>query len=279
MEEGYSHKTKFENSIMSERFARLYKRFVNNYEIKKFPIIIKAYSSEKFYIPWELIAPHEGQAQENHGQDLKKLAYRGGLAWDEAYAVLTNIKYPSREEYISMEYYKEKVEKMCWKWLESEESVKFELLGGTDSGNRYLYKAKRIDNGEWVQGYYVRGLDMYEKEMHVIFKPDTIFYAHGETDGFAEIDPSTICQCTGLIDKNRKLLWENDIVLYEGQYAPVKFGLYQASCNQMLATHQGFYLPFPEETCYRSDLGYWKNKVEVIGTLFDNPELLNGEKQ
>ena len=133
MEEGYSHKTKFENSIMPERFARLYKRFVNNYEIKKFPIIIKAYSSEKFYIPWELIAPHEGQAQENHGQDLKTLAYRGGLAWDEAYAVLTNIKYPSREEYISMECYKEKVEKMCWKWLESQESVKFELLGGTDS--------------------------------------------------------------------------------------------------------------------------------------------------
>ena len=271
MEEGYSHKTKFENSIMPERFARLYKRFVNNYEIKKFPIMIKAYSSEKFYIPWELIAPHEGQAQENHGQDLKKLAYRGGLAWDEAYAVLTNIKYPSREEYISMEYYKEKVEKMCWKWLESEESVKFELLGGPDSGNRYLYKAKRIDNGEWVQGYYVKGSDMYEKEMHVIFKPDTIFYSHGETDGFVEIDPSTICQCTGLEDRNGKLIWENDICDRNEKYPEiVKYndGDWQLDYSYSKGKETGF-------CC--CNLGFYsveRKSVEVIGNIFDNPELL-----
>ena len=58
--------------------------------MKTFPIMIKPYSSEKYYIPWDLISPHEAQALENHGQSLEKLADRGGLSWDEAYDVLTD---------------------------------------------------------------------------------------------------------------------------------------------------------------------------------------------
>lgn len=64
--------------------------------------------------------------------------------------------------------------------------------------DRYLYKAKRLDNGEWVQGYYVKGLDVYDKEVHLIFEPNTMFYSSGETDGWYKVDPTTICQCTGL---------------------------------------------------------------------------------
>ena len=78
--------------------------------------------------------------------------------------------------------------------------------------DRYLFKAKRVDNGEWVQGYYVKGLNMYDKEVYLIFEPNTMFYSSGETDGWYKVDPTTICQCTGLKDKNGKLIWENDIV-------------------------------------------------------------------
>ena len=54
---------------------------------------------------------------------------------------------------------------------------------GENMEDRYLFKAKRLDNGEWVQGYYVKGLDMYDKEVHLIFEPNTMFYSNGETDG------------------------------------------------------------------------------------------------
>nr|DAU72108.1 MAG TPA: YopX protein [Caudoviricetes sp.] len=73
--------------------------------------------------------------------------------------------------------------------------------------DRYLFKAKRVYNGgEWVQGYYVKGLDVYGKEVHLIFEPNTMFYSSGETDGWYKVDPTTICRCTGLRSKNGKLI-------------------------------------------------------------------------
>lgn len=80
-----------------------------------------------------------------------------------------------------------------------------------------LCRAKMKDNNEWCVGYYVKGLDMYEKEVHLIFEATTIFYSHGETDGFVEVDPSTICQCAGIKDKNGKLIFENDILMCHGK--------------------------------------------------------------
>lgn len=73
---------------------------------------------------------------------------------------------------------------------------------GENMEDRYLFKAKRVYNGgKWVQGYYVKGLDMYDKEVYLIFEPNTMFYSSGETDGWYKVDPTTICQCTGLKDK------------------------------------------------------------------------------
>ena len=129
--------------------------------------------------------------------------------------------------------------------------------------DRYLYRAKRPDNGEWVEGYYVRGLDMYEKEVHLIFEPTTIFYSHGETDGFIEVDPSTICQCTGLKDKNGKMIWENDI-LNSGNLVVT----WREELASYCLTKKGWmYQHFFGEAVDACD-------CEVIGNIFDNPELL-----
>lgn len=140
--------------------------------------------------------------------------------------------------------------------------------------DRYLCKAKRKDNGEWVTGYYVKGLDMYDKEIHLIFEPTTIFYSSGETDGWCEVDPSTICQCTGLKDKNGDLIWENDIVgLYnenkEKRYAvgSVEYGTFNCSCCD------GVYGWYFTDSADIRDSG----RYEVIGNIFDNPELLESE--
>nr|DAW88759.1 MAG TPA: YopX protein [Bacteriophage sp.] len=132
--------------------------------------------------------------------------------------------------------------------------------------DRYLFKAKRADNGEWVTGHYVKGLDIYAKEVHLIFEPTTIFYSSGETDGWSEVDPSTICQCTGLKDRNGKLIWENDIV--------------NTQCGKAIVIWDKaeWRIKWIKDTIWRKDLHFWTNeddwKCEIIGNIFDNPELL-----
>ncbi|MCI5919025.1 MAG: YopX family protein [Roseburia sp.] len=136
-----------------------------------------------------------------------------------------------------------------------------------------LFKAKRIDNGEWVEGYYLSKYDLLEKEVHFIFSADK-----HNTWICAEIDPETLCQFTGLCDKNVNRIWENDIVNYNGKYASIKFGMYCSSSGYG-NYNLGFYVDFPGETLYRKELGYWHEKVEVVGNIFDNPELLQEDTE
>lgn len=141
--------------------------------------------------------------------------------------------------------------------------------------DRYLFKAKELDDGEWVQGYYVKGLNMYDKEVYLIFEPNTMFYSSGETDGWYKVYPTTICQCTGLKDKNGTLIWENDIARDEHG-------------NFYKAIWQNNYYQF-SWICVKSDVfsigakwNLWSIKsfeIEVIGNVFDNPELLESEEK
>lgn len=140
--------------------------------------------------------------------------------------------------------------------------------------DRYLFKAKRLDNGEWVQGYYVKGLDVYDKEVHLIFEPNTMFYSSGETDGWYKVDPTTICQCTGLKDKNGNMIWENDICDRKEQYPEiVKY------CNGDWTLDYS-YVSNKKSGANYCNLGFYTEErkcVEVIGNIFDNPELLESE--
>ena len=128
---------------------------------------------------------------------------------------------------------------------------------------RYLFKAKHFK--KWHIG-------------NIVKEPDGLYIRDINENVMAYInDESTICQCTGLKDKKGNRIWENDIVKTVSDiYAQVKFGLYTTGfaleeCNQ------GFYVDFPDETYLRHELGYWNNKVEVRGNIFDNPELLQEE--
>lgn len=144
-----------------------------------------------------------------------------------------------------------------------------------------LFKAKRIKDGKWIEGYlFDNGFDGKEKKYFIggliIEKYNGTVCDEWDIIGidFCEIDPETICRFAGLCDKYGNKIWDNDIVKTVSDiYAPVKFGLY-ATGFAIEEYNQGFYVDFPYETCLRHELGYWHNKVEVRGNIFDNPELL-----
>lgn len=133
--------------------------------------------------------------------------------------------------------------------------------------DRYLFKAKRLDNGEWVVGYYAvigqRNV-IIEKCVENYYCPDTCESRHGNQ--IHEVNSKTICQCTDLKDKNGELIWENDIVKINN------------SKVNMLITFRDF-----EIICTISNEKYYKHRLEydteyeVVGNVFDNKELLESE--
>lgn len=144
-----------------------------------------------------------------------------------------------------------------------------------------LFKAKRKDNGEWVEGCYAEskvktfigidistGIDVFEVFCTPIIR-------------WIEVDPETLCQFTGRCDKNGKKFWENDIIKYHfGEiYAPIKYGYYQNCFDSQKTEHVGFYVDWTGDKCLRKDLGYWIDMVYAmpVGNTFDNPELLQEE--
>lgn len=138
-----------------------------------------------------------------------------------------------------------------------------------------LFKAKRVDNAEWVEGYYVKKYDLLGKRHLILYVDNHVRWE------CVEIDPETLCQFTGLCDKNGKKIWENDIIKYHfGEiYAPIKYGCYQNCFDAQKAEHLGFYVDWTGDKCLRKDLGYWIDMVYAmpVGNIFDQPELLQEE--
>lgn len=92
-----------------------------------------------------------------------------------------------------------------------------------------------------------------------------------ESDGSKwACDAKTLCQCTGLKDKNGKLIWENDIINFKTGKAVVIWDKAE------------WRIKWIKDTIWRKDLHFWTNeddwKCEVIGNIFDNKELLESEE-
>ena len=148
--------------------------------------------------------------------------------------------------------------------------------------NRFLSRAKRIDNGEWVQGNLIRSSDAEDGyEAIIIPINDSNMYTRGGDRGdlgfenWHKVNETTICQCTGLKDKNGKLIWENDVCDRKEQYPEiVKYCNGDWTLDYSYASHE------ESGVCY-CNLGFYAEErkcVEVIGNIFDNPELLEVQK-
>lgn len=116
-----------------------------------------------------------------------------------------------------------------------------------------LFKAKRKDNGEWVEGQYVYITNPLTEDG----KPIKHLICNGTNIFNDLIDPDTLCQYTGFTDKNGKKIWENDLLGHKLNRVEFLNGTY----------------------CINGDrsLFFEANTNEVIGNIFDNQEMLEVE--
>ena len=133
--------------------------------------------------------------------------------------------------------------------------------------NRFLFRGKRKDNGEWIFGNLIQTDD----GVYIIQN-----YVPQHSIKNCEVDPSTVCQCTGLKDKKGKLILENDIV-----NGSIKRGAVFYRClvlwNECKARFdvraRGCNFPMTLDEC-TDDFSMSGFDYEVVGNKFDNPELL-----
>ncbi len=130
-----------------------------------------------------------------------------------------------------------------------------------------LFKAKRVDDREWVVGQYVNtcypGKDKETGHFIVVYPNE-----------YHEVYTSTLCQFTGLCDKNGKRIWENDILMAhldesypeDAAYETVEWNVAGWVAHETGSTDREYIDKF--------DLEHY----EVVGNIFDNPELLQEVK-
>ena len=131
-----------------------------------------------------------------------------------------------------------------------------------------LFRAKRVDNGKWTEGYFVKGeyyLD--KKEKYVILPLELCFYPQCEINEWIEVAPETVCQYTGLCDKNGRKIFEGDILSYIDRECP-------NDVLRELVAWNGFSLVTRRGKRDIMMSGWECEHTEVIGNIFDNPELI-----
>ena len=125
-----------------------------------------------------------------------------------------------------------------------------------------LFRGKRLDNGDWVYGYYVHIGPVSCQRAYIIPEYASSLYVN-------EVDPSTVGQYTGLKDKNGKRIFEGDVAkVLQGKDKDIAY----------VGFENGAFMLYPKTgNIYERNLwSYWYNDwdVEVIGNITGTPELL-----
>lgn len=135
-----------------------------------------------------------------------------------------------------------------------------------------LFRGKRIDNGEWVYGWYCPcPFGRWPLKAAIVPSAEAEHGYHS----YVEVDPNTLGQYTGLDDKNGKKIFEGDILAYYSDYrnetdieGVVRYGNFNCSCCDGV---YGWYVD-------GGDIRYLDGhaSLHIIGNVHGNPELLNG---
>ena len=156
------------------------------------------------------------------------------------------------------------------------------------------FKFRGLSKGKWYYGAYFKHLPYTphccgkkppEKDYkHLIIQEGFSDWGLPRSMTCIEVEKDTVGQCTGLKDKNKKLIYENDIVKRNGELLIVR---YQAEMSCLAPQH--FYLEndeivycsrewFEEYNSENCKL-YTSNSYEIIGNIYQNKELLKSEKE
>lgn len=144
-----------------------------------------------------------------------------------------------------------------------------------------LFKGKRIDNGDWVYGYYLvqngRGVNgAKDSEIHQIY----------DTHGTQIVIPESVCQFTGLLDKNGAKIFEGDIVFNSNKTLltlpkdPRTYvckwvdGKYNDQNSWLKTKPQFLFKKIQPNGKNYMELIFNRDQIEIIGNIHDNPELL-----
>lgn len=158
-----------------------------------------------------------------------------------------------------------------------------------------LFRAKRKDNNEWIEGNLIHYIDNYDNGLpdhyYQEFKEEKYFIREinlfcGDNQGFIEVIPETVGQYTGLNDKNGVKIFEGDIIRLDDEHrrmissarAKKEEELVRKDC--LVEFKDGSFMFCRNKYViddFDSYLWITNKYCEVIGNIHDNPELLDKE--
>lgn len=122
---------------------------------------------------------------------------------------------------------------------------------------REIFRAKRVDNGEWVEGNFITGKNNTQTFIGYISAIDNGMVHDID---IAEVNHETVCQSIGLIDKNGVRIFEGDIVVLNDE--DERFIIeWDPNAARFILKGETFVTDFDS---------YWGYQTEIIGNAFDN---------